>query len=415
MINYQGDLVLEYQKINKHLTETQKCNNPFPQNIIELAVRGLENMYVPEKNLFCTRAKRTEQGVLKEGLSYRYTVISTLGLHQYETQGGKSPINIQVTLSFLIKRASEICYIGDLGLLLWLCALAFPEQLPQLYSYINQDNVLVRYRDAYKGQTTELAWFLAGLSHAVLACNPAPIMLKRLAAETYKLLLKNYGDKGIFGHMHKNTINGLTRARIGSFADQIYPIYAFSIFANAFNNEEASNIALECANAICRLQGPLGQWWWHYDAFTGEVIGQYPVYATHQDGMAPMALFTIGEITGQDFSHSIYRGLEWINRKNELDFEFIDTSRNVIWRSIYKSKHKIPSDEILALLRINNRNTDRRRLKINWECRPYHLGWILYAFSNNNNNFQNLNNNGVANEILRCLSKNNSTGREQGR
>ena len=156
MINYQGDLVLEYQKINKHLTETQKCNNPFPQNIIELAVRGLENMYVPEKNLFCTRAKRTEQGILKEGLSYRYTIISTLGLHQYETQGGKSPINIQVTLSFLIKRASEICYIGDLGLLLWLCALAFPEQLPQLYSYINQDNVLVRYRDAYKGQTTEL-------------------------------------------------------------------------------------------------------------------------------------------------------------------------------------------------------------------------------------------------------------------
>jgi len=73
-----------------------------------------------------------------------------------------------------------------------------------------------------------------------------------------------------------------------------------------------------CAEAICRMQGPSGQWWWHYDARNGRIFERYPVYAVHQDGMAPMALFALGEVARLDFSEPIYKGLAWISGNNEL-------------------------------------------------------------------------------------------------
>ena len=52
--------------------------------------------------------------------------------------------------------------------------------------------------------------------------------------ETYGLLIRNQGERGAFGHLSRSkSISGMVRGGVGSFADQVYPIYAMSKFAMA--------------------------------------------------------------------------------------------------------------------------------------------------------------------------------------
>jgi hypothetical protein len=353
----------------------------FQKQLVNLAVRGLTGMYDAEHKLFCTKVKSTQKGMISEGISVRYTIISLLGFNKLEIQGIRSPVEVQSTLKFLCEHAQQITSIGDLGLLLWLHALAAPKELDRLFSKLNLNGSLVRYKDARLGLTIELSWFLTGLSHLLLTNRKVPNGLKRLAINTYTLIRDNYGGNGIFGHLKKNTIKGMMRYRIGCFADQVYPIYAFTKFAQATGNEEALKIALDCADTIIRLQGQMGQWWWHYDAVTGNLLGQYPVFSVHQDAMAPMALFAIGKVAGKDFRMPIFKGLEWIIGNNELSHNLMDLSRNLIWRSILKPKHIMYFDILASLLKIPRIRNHDGYCKVRLECFPYHLGWILYVFA----------------------------------
>lgn len=349
--------------------------------LVNLSASGLSRMFDEGTQLFCYRRKRTQTGLENEGASYRYTAITLQGLHQFAAAGGTSPIDVPKALSNLVRGADRIDNIGDLGLLLWLVARAEPESLGSLAEHVDFKNALETYADARAGSTTEIAWFLTGLCYARSVSHGSTPDVDKLAFRTYEALKQNYGGKGIFRHMHSSTLAGKLRGRIGSFADQVYPIYALSKFGRAYENGEASKIAVECGEAICRLQGPLGQWWWHYDAATGRVLGRYPVYSVHQDGMAPMALFACADATGQNFDEAIYKGLAWIAGANELELNLVDESRSVIWRSFYRKKYKMYQEEALDLLGITRKETARRDLMVLYECRPYHLGWLLYAFA----------------------------------
>jgi hypothetical protein len=271
--------------------------------------------------------------------------------------------------------------IGDVGLLSWLIALAAPDRFDSFWVERNIPNALLQYRDAQEGKTTEMAWFLTGLSYAALKQLKGQEKVKDLAFQTYEVLNRNYEGKGIFRHMNKESFPGRIRGQVGSFADQVYPIYAFSKFGRAFNHQGALNIAGESASAICNLQGPFGQWWWHYDSRTGKVIGRYPVYSVHQDGMAPMALFAIGSANGKDYRGPIYKGLEWITGQNELGSNLIDEREAIIWRSFYQGNTRKYVEAALSLAALHLPARWLDGLMILQECRPYHLGWLLYAFA----------------------------------
>lgn len=352
--------------------------------LIDLAIKGLVNMFDDEKKLFCYRVRKTADGLEKEGTSYRYTIISLLGFYKYESQGMQSPINIQDTLKALVERSGEINNVGDLGLLLWLCGLAAPGLITRIFENSHLKWPLSQYHDAVQGKTMEVAWFLTGLTYVSLANCELSNPLQKITLQVYDTLRNNYGRRGIFGHQKKTTLSGMIRGRIGSFADQVYPIYALSKFGKVYDNKEALRIARECGNAICGLQGPNGQWWWHYDSSKGRVIGRYPVYTVHQDGMAPMALFALSEATGHDFCEPVYKGLRWITGKNELGFDFVDAAESMIWRNAYRKTYKRYSEEILSLLHLNSKPGESKDLLVLFEDRPYHLGWILYAFADKN-------------------------------
>lgn len=354
--------------------------------LCELAAKGLVPMLDSEHQLFCYRFNQVQNRLVREGLSHRYTIMALLGLQQHEAAGFHSPIEFRRLSNKLLQDTAWINNIGDVGLLIWLCASVSPERLKETCSRLDLPTALARFPEAREVRTTELAWFLSGLSHALLSSSTQLSGLTDSAMSTFRLLKENQGKQGIFGHLATNkSLAGVMRGQIGSFADQVYPIYALTRFAQACDTPEALEMAQVCADAICRVQGPLGQWWWHYDSSTGKVVEKYPVYSVHQDGMAPLALFALEDATGLDFSESIYRGLNWITGRNELHYDLRDASAGVIWRSLCQGhKYKIFLSRALGFLGSSENDACADDLKVLFECRPYHLGWLLYAFSGRN-------------------------------
>jgi hypothetical protein len=96
-----------------------------------------------------------------------------------------------------------------------------------------------------------------------------------------------------------------------------------------------------------------------------------------------MTLFALGDAIGYDFDPYIYKGLNWINANNELEFDMEAQDAGVIWRCIYrmrrsrtrylKARFGLQGDPV--------RHDGSRELKVLFECRPYELGWLLYAFA----------------------------------
>jgi hypothetical protein len=197
-----------------------------------------------------------------------------------------------------------------------------------------------------------------------------------------QILEGNCGPSGVYGHLSRDrSLSGYLRGRIGSFADQVYPTIAFARLSLALQDEDARQMALRTAEKMCELQAPLGEWSWHYDSVSGKVVSRYPVYSVHQHAMGPMMLFAASEATGRDFGEAIYKGLSWISGNNELSRDFVEPSLGLVWRSIYLDSMDAYTDAGLRFFQFRAGNVDGRRLKVRYECRPYELGWLLYAFA----------------------------------
>jgi hypothetical protein len=340
-------------------------------------------MFNRRERLFYHRVILKGTDTFPDGLSIRYTMMSLLGLHSFETAGGRSPIKIEEVLPVVRKIVKERRELGDTGLYLWLCSLTSPSELVSCFREFEIEELWEKHRQSGFSYTMELSWFLTGLTLSARCKMPNhPNSLIHLANAVYDTIMRNYGNHGIFGHQNKGTFSGFLRGRIGTFADQVYPIYALSLFGETFHSSEAVRVALACASQICRHQGPQGQWWWHYDMVSGRVIGRYPVYSVHQDGMAPMALQAAAKAGHIDFSENIHKGLDWITGLNELETDMIDPSLNFIWRSFYPQKYRRYMEEAGSFLKLDSK-IHSEELQVLYECRPYHLGWLLYAFASN--------------------------------
>jgi len=351
--------------------------------LIDLAAAALPAMYNPQRRMFCHRMIRVNGSFVQDGVSPRYTAMTLLGLHRLEAAGGRSPIPTGELLSSLTADYSWINNLGNLGLLLWVCAKLCPERFESVYQTLGADTALERFPEARERHTMDLSWFLSGLAHGALALPAKHGHFEPLALRTYEALKQNQGKSGFFGHQSGNGAAGFWRGRIGSFADQAYPIYAGSRLAQAYEIAGPLEMASECAAAICSVQGTLGQWWWHYDSKTGRVIQKYPVYSVHQDGMAPMALLALTEASDRDLSSFVYKGLRWITGQNELQLDMRDAASKMIWRNIYRQGSSVYIREFWEFLTSSHAAVDPHRLNVLQECRPYHLGWLLYAFAPN--------------------------------
>lgn len=367
--------------------------------LCELAVRGLPAMFDAEEGLFSYRVCHTKSGLVREGISHRYTIMTLLGLHRYVQTGGRVAFDMEEIFSSLVQNINWINNVGDAGLLLWLTAAAFPQYLDRVQQSVDPVSSLERHAKTLN--TMELAWFLTGCSHMAIVGTRSGTGSVDVALKAYRMLLQNQGDSGAFGHQARQVgLKGKLRGRMGSFADQVYPIYAMSRMAQAYGIDEPISRALSCAEVICGAQGELGQWWWHYDSETGKVLGRYPVYSVHQHGMAPMALFALQEVSSGEWIDHIKRGLRWIVGTNELRRDLRDEDHQLVWRCVRPTPTFLANvEDVAGIFGLGPSRLTASNLAVLRECRPYESGWLLYAFAgrSSNQDFSNTYTRGMAN------------------
>jgi hypothetical protein len=180
-----------------------------------------------------------------------------------------------------------------------------------------------------------LAWLLA----ALCGCEAAAAgrtELRSLADWTYARIAANQSDATGLFYGSAAREGWLRRRRpLSTLSSQTYPMYALARYGQVFGVREAIARAARCADALCRLQGPAGQWWWRYNVQSGEVVETHPVYAVNQDTAIPLAFHEIEAATGADrYGRHVAHGLEWLFGANELGASLVDEARSVIWRAI---------------------------------------------------------------------------------
>lgn len=349
---------------------------------LNIAKRGLPRMHQSGAFGHTLRAVRNDAEWTErlEGDSLRYTAIAALGLTyvdratQQKILGGDTAFDLAHTCA---TRATLSGDMGAIALAAWAAAEAGRFHSVALFRQLEQ----LLAADAPIA-TVDCAWALsAGLAARQFGDTSEVVSLAT------KQLMSGRSSSGLFPHMLPASASGRFRAHIGCFADQVYPIQALSRLHVAQPNAEALSAAEACAERICALQGPDGQWWWHYDTRNGGVVEGYPVYSVHQHAMAPMALFDLREAGGHDYSQAIISGMRWLDEHPEVSTPLVASEKGVIWRKVARRE---PRKMIRALSAVTTSLQPGLHMpgldtlfppgRIDYECRPYELGWLLYAW-----------------------------------
>ena len=345
-----------------------------------MAPPALAQMYRRDEKRFAFRVAPAAIGVAREGTSRRYTAISLLGLTadgaDLEAVTGTDGL-IEIC-DRLVADLPQVTDLGEAALIAWAAhAVGHPESR-------RARRAVVDLAPAGAARpTVESAWALVALTVGDAGeDHPAREQLADRLARAFDARSR------LFSHMTGERARGL-RTHVCCFADQVYPIFALSLRAMQTGSRDPLAMAEACAAQICARQGAHGQWWWHYDHRTGSVVEEYPVYAIHQDAMAPMALFALEEAGGASHAAAIERGLAWLESAPELGGgALIDDGAGMVWRKVARHEPGKTSRYLQAAathLRAGLRAPGVGRLfppgAIDREDRPYHWGWFLYAWA----------------------------------
>ena len=356
--------------------------NPQVNCLLGVALTGLQKMYCKETHRFAFTLRKSENDKLCcIGESLRYGAIVAIGARylsddlQQQVFGGDSATQF---CGRMLKDIDSVSNLGDVALITWAAA---ELKHPQLKVAINRLSEMSGANCPCP--TVEAAWVLSALS---VAHDQLDVGNELLQAKQRLLQCFNF-SAGIFTHHTDQSKSLGGRSHVSCFADLVYPIQALAKYHQAVGDIEALDTATVCAERICKLQGDAGQWWWHYDVRTGNVIEGYPVYSVHQDSMGPMALLDLQEAGGPCFDKEIVLGLQWLNNAPEIGCSLIDEENSVIWRKVARAEPRKATRFIRAAatrahpnLKMQWLDSVFRPTVIDYECRPYHLGWILYTW-----------------------------------
>lgn len=351
------------------------------QRIRQIAIRGLHRMFLPHEQLFSFRVRRIGDQIENEGFSHRYTAITLIGLAQespavaQDVLHGNSPESV---CRRLIQHCEQTNNVGDVALTLWAARALGDSWAKFALERLQQVGV------DDSTPTVELSWALAALTVSAPSDLSDDAWAKRLSRA---LIRRQDSNSHLFAHSETATHVSRLRAHVCCFADLVYPIQALAFHAAASGSTKSLDAARRCADRAVELMGSHGEWWWHYDVRTGRVIEPYPVYSVHQDAMAPMALFALDAVAGTDHEDLIQRGLRWIDYSPQVNGSLIDDANDVIWRKVGRREPGKLSRTLQAAAsavypKFRAPGVDKLfpPTRVDYECRPYHLGWILYAW-----------------------------------
>jgi hypothetical protein len=352
------------------------------EQLIELAKKGLPQMFAHGAFVHTVREVKTASGrsVRPEGDSLRYAANVASGLAfvdeavQRHILEGATAADLALNCA---RRAEKSKDPGAVALCAWAAA-----EVADVYATPLLKRLTALLESEETIATVDCSWTLiAALAARHLGDTEH---LTTLAANR---LMGGQGATGLFPHMLPAVSNGRLRAHIGCFADQVYSTQGLARLSVAKNDPTALAAAEASGGRIAHLQGPAGQWWWHYDTRDGSVVEGYPVYSVHQHAMGPMALLDLREAGGTDHMKSVAKGLRWLDEHPEVDVPMVSEEDGVIWRKVARREPKKAVRAISALTTGLKRGFHLPGLdimfppsRVDYECRPYELGWMLYAW-----------------------------------
>ena len=300
-----------------------------------------------------------------------------LGVTRWVTHHGDAPIDPIELVDLVATQRTELG-VGDLALLL-LCLLRLEDAPSERAGDVVR---LLEARSADENRLAdlpgmEIAWFAwaATVANARGAC-PAPLLERAWRA----MKQRKSPASPLYRHL-----GGGWRALFPNFATEIYALLALTEAARYDAVAGAQRDACALADLLIELRMPDGAWPWLYHADRGDVVEAYELYSVHQDAMAPMALFALSEVTGDSsYAKAAVESYRWCFGHNELSHHFYDTGTTFAHRSIKRrgASHHAHLWANTGLSRLGRSAAlDFGPKSINTTCRPYHLGWVLEAWS----------------------------------
>jgi hypothetical protein len=366
--------------------------------IVDLSLRILGKMFDEESFRFCYLIGKDSPS--DRVPSFRYTAITLIGLSAARAHGVPVAFPLDDICTDLAIHAPAEIDLGNKAVALWAALSLKSRTADSTLAAILSHDSFVANADEGLIRSTELAWAVYSLALArldmmtdgggILSRGTKDIVRKRLVKGVEVLRSQRHPKTGLFAHASMPNGNARLRDKMkamsGFFDSQVYGAMALARSASALERFDLLREANETVQAILSLQGTNGEWPWHYDVLSGAIIDMYPIFSVHQDGMGPMVLLEVGESLGVDFQPAVERSLQWVFGKNELNVSMIDSDLEIIWRGLERKGMRRYIHQGSRLLHYYGLLFAARWLKaipgtaIIYECRPYHLGWLLYAF-----------------------------------
>ncbi|HEU4975484.1 MAG TPA: hypothetical protein VFT50_10385 [Baekduia sp.] len=350
----------------------------------EGALDYLAHAHDPERALFSFNSVLGPAGEIVNDFdhpqTHRYTINTYLGLREAERHGGDVPWLGPVDAA--VRRYVDQHYEGldshaDLGLLCVLLADVDPGH-PAVGRSLEQMAEAVRDPDAAarRFNLQDLAWMLWGA-----AATTGDDRAEPLARNLFALIRSRFVDErsGLARHSVARW-----RANLVSFGSTVYFLRAMYEHATRFGDEEARRLFVEGARKVMAIQGPEGEWPWMIDTRTAVPVDLYPVFTVHQDSMAMLWLFPAAQLGVEGVAEAIDCSFAWNLGRNELGTSLV-CHEPCFW--VYRA---VERDERFGRVRRYVRSLGRpatrypsrsAKVRINRECRSYHLGWVLYVWS----------------------------------
>ena len=359
------------------------------EQLLALAPRGLALAHDASTGRFAqtVRAVTEPAGVRvrPEGTNLRYAAMAALGLDRLTAVEAKQVLGGQSVDDVLAVAEQDALTSEDPGavaLVVWTLAETRGRVADALV-----DRLVARLRSEEPIPTVDGSWVLTAAVAADAVSGRTDPRLEELLERASTALLREQGERGLYPHWLPASSQSRWRSHVGSFADQVYPLQALARAGAATDREEWVRAAEITAQRLCDLQGDAGQWWWHYDSRDGEVVESFPVYSVHQHAMAPMVLHDLREAGGRDLTAHVDRGVSWLHRHPEVVEELVSERWGLVWRKVGRQEPPKAARAVGAVttsvrpgLHVPGLNTLLPPTRVDHECRPYELGWMLYAW-----------------------------------
>jgi hypothetical protein len=313
----------------------------------------------------------------------RYTINSLLGLRRAAHLNPDAQVSVaevdEMIDRFLDRQYDSISSAADLGLLALL--LAESDAAPQLAVTLGRLERLASDRRALRGlNLQDLGWMLWGSSSAA---QRKAGQARAVADQVFDVIRADFVDRrsGLATHSRS-----LYRRGLVSFGSTVYFLRSMYEYGRVTGSVEAQRLFREGVRNMIDIQGPLGEWPWILRVRTARPVEFYPVFSVHQDSMAMLFLLPAVDEGMPRVREAISRSFDWALGRNELGVPMLWSEPYFAYRSVERNdRFPRPRRYVRAArniaLRRQSQTASGSRVRLNPECRSYHLGWILYAWA----------------------------------